>query len=228
MTENERDEGTTKHPAEGETEQLTHKPVLPYSREELEAIGNHGACATNPSMAISQAHMDIMGWLCATYLTCLKADAMIKKFRRGGDKMDLLDFATDDDLAFLVLVLEQHSLTWQTMYEHMEKEKTTKIPKLDKNDKWGKTGLSSPEAQTRFHQLKDYFYDNFYDEGSVAAGNRTKLSKMYHTLTATHTKHQRDREMRRVRCKIFGFDGQQETLARAPFPEEWDGEVVPI
>ena len=164
--------------------------ALKYSASDLARIGDGSLRSRRSDEAvISDRDLEILAWVCVTFLRTLKNNAMFTSFaddrkNQGAAPNNLVGFATDDDMAFMVLVLEQHIDTWEATnakiaeYGGRGETFTKKAAKESKKDKWAKNGLSGAVAQKRFGDLRSYFGDLFMDPDADAT-YREKLEHLY-------------------------------------------------
>ena len=163
--------------------------ALKYSASDLARIGDGSLRSRRSDEAvISDRDLEILAWVCVTFLRTLKNNAMFTSFaddrkNQGAAPNNLVGFATDDDMAFMVLVLEQHIDTWEETNAKIAecgesgKTFTRKEAKDSKKDKWTKNGLSGAVAQKRFGELRKYFGDLFMDDSDPTYSR--KLERLY-------------------------------------------------
>lgn len=147
--------------------------VIPFNLEDVENIGVTQAAL--PSILEEDVEARIIGWIAAHFLKTLVEKKLYKCSTEKGNVKSVFEIATGDDLAFLVLLVEDSYIIWKGMAEDIAKDhpgeeidqneparkklKRINYKEKKKHGKEGKhgksgTGLSSPEAQMRYQVLK--------------------------------------------------------------------------
>ena len=139
---------------------------------------------------IDERHVKLLCWLCLHFLECIKPFKVYKAFRMN--QAPLMSGVTYDDLAFLVLTLEHHAKKWLEMMKKMEegnqgqltKEHTKELGKA--HCKYTGNGVSGPEGQQRFVELKTYFVNLIRADKANGSGTVTEqINSMFQVMLET-------------------------------------------
>jgi hypothetical protein len=162
---------------------LSEPNGLPYGKQDFESIGKNDDSGV-ACKEISDRTVEIVSWLCVHFFQCLRPITQYKNFIRSGRQ--LLAEASMDDLAFLVVAMEQHGEVWKEMRSTMASENVSKLTKQQKDvirkskEKWNKNGLSGEEAQCRMAQVRYYFVRLIIKKEVENAA--TRINKKYKEL----------------------------------------------
>jgi hypothetical protein len=147
--------------------------AVPFALMDLE---NVGVTQINlPSIMEQDVEAKVIGWIAAHFLKTLVEKKLYKYSTERGNIKSVFEIATIDDLAFLILLVEDSYNIWKGMAEDIamdrpdeegdlneparKKLKRINYKEKKKHGKEGKhgksgTGLSSPEAQMRYQVLR--------------------------------------------------------------------------